>query len=248
MGFLATPLGYLLTLLYDLIGNYGLALIVLTTVIKLALYPVYSKSIKSTMKMSELQPKMQELQQKYGKDQALYNEKVAQLYKEEGASMYGGCLPMVVQMVVIMGLFALLRNPMAYIQSDKMLFAIHESFLWIPDLAQPDKWILPIAAAAATFVSSLLSSATTAATSQNAAQAKMMQNMMKYFFPIMILWMARSYPAGLAIYWFGSQAIQILYNIRFNSWKKKYNKQKAEAKAKAEAEARAKAAKKKARA
>lgn len=248
MGFLATPLGYLLTLLYDLIGNYGLALIILTVVIKLALYPVYSKSIKSTMRMSEIQPKMQELQQKYGRDQALYNEKLTQLYKEEGVSMYGGCLPMVVQMIVIMGLFALLRNPMAYIQSDKMLFAIHESFLWIPDLAQPDKWILPIAAAAATFLSSLLSSATTAATSQNAAQAKMMQNMMKYFFPIMILWMARSYPAGLAIYWFGSQAIQILYNIRFNSWKKKYNKQKAEAKAKAEAEARAKAAKKKARA
>ena len=239
MGFLATPLGYLLTLLYDLIGNYGLALIVLTTVIKLALYPVYSKSIKSTMKMSELQPKMQELQQKYGKDQALYNEKVSQLYKEEGASMYGGCLPMVVQMVVIMGLFALLRNPMAYIQSDEMLFAIHESFLWIPDLAQPDKWILPIAAAAATFISSLLSSATNAATSQNAAQAKMMTNMMKYFFPIMILWMARSYPAGLAIYWFGSQLIQIFYNLRFAQWKKKYKKQQAQ---------QAHAAKKKARA
>lgn len=248
MRFLATPLGYLLTLLYDLIGNYGLSLIILTVVIKIALYPVYAKSIKSTMRMSELQPKMQELQQKYGRDQQLYNEKLTQLYKDEGVSMYGGCLPMVVQMIVIMGLFALLRNPMAYIQTDEMLFAIHESFLWIPDLAQPDKWILPIAAAAATFISSLLSSATTAATSQNAAQAKMMQNMMKYFFPIMILWMARSYPAGLAIYWFGSQVIQIFYNIRFNSWKKKYNKQKAEAKAKAEAEARAKAAKKKARA
>ena len=54
MGFLATPLGYLLTLLYDLIGNYGIALITLTVVIKLALHPVYSKSIKSTMRMSEI--------------------------------------------------------------------------------------------------------------------------------------------------------------------------------------------------
>ena len=248
MSLLATPLSYLLTLLYNLVGNYGIAIIILTVIIKAVLYPVYAKSMKSTMKMGKLQPKMQELQQKYGKDQQLYNEKLTQLYKDEGVSMYGGCLPMVVQMIVIMGLFALLRNPMAYIQSDEMLFAIHESFLWIPDLAQPDKWILPIAAAAATFLSSLLSSATNAATSQNAAQAKMMTNMMKYFFPIMILWMARSYPAGLAIYWFGSQAIQILYNIRFNSWKKKYNRQKAEAKAKAEAEAKAKAAKKKARA
>ena len=248
MGIFAKPLGYLLSWLYDIIGSYGIALVVLTLIVKIALYPLYAKQIKSTTNMTKLQPKIKEIQQKYAKNRDLMNQKMAELYEKEGGSMYGGCLPMVVQMFVIMGLFALLRNPMAYINDDNMLFAIHESFLWIPDLAQPDKWILPIAAAAATFLSSLLSSATTAATSQNAAQAKMMQNMMKYFFPIMILWMARSYPAGLAIYWFGSQAIQILYNIRFNSWKKKYNKQKAEAKAKAEAEARAKAAKKKARA
>ena len=220
MGFLATPLGYLLTLLYDLIGNYGLALIILTVVIKLALYPVYSKSIKSTMRMSEIQPKMQELQQKYGRDQALYNEKLTQLYKEEGVSMYGGCLPMVVQMIVIMGLFALLRNPMAYIQSDKMLFAIHESFLWIPDLAQPDKWILPIVSGIATFIAFNFSQ-TSSAGAPGADQANAMMKIMKYFFPLMILMMARSYPAGLAVYWSVSQIVQIFYNIRFARLKKK---------------------------
>ena len=172
MGFLATPLGYLLSLIYDLIGNYGIALIVLTVLVKLCLYPVYAKSIKSTMKMSELQPKMQELQQKYGRDQQLYNEKLTQLYKDEGVSMYGGCLPMIVQMIVVMGLFTLLRNPMAYIESDHMLFAIHESFLWIQDLAQPDKWILPILAAVATFISSAMSQSTNTAAGANAQQAK----------------------------------------------------------------------------
>ncbi|MBQ2846117.1 MAG: membrane protein insertase YidC, partial [Firmicutes bacterium] len=165
-------------------------------------------------------------------------EKTMELYKQEGVSMYGGCLPMIVQMIVVMGLFTLLRNPMAYIESDHMLFAIHESFLWIQDLAQPDKWILPILAAVATFISSSMSQSTNAAAGANAQQAKMMTNMMKYFFPIMILWMARSYPAGLAIYWFGSQLIQIFYNLRFAQWKK------AEAKKKAQAEAMAKAAKK----
>ena len=235
MGILAKPLGFLLSWLYEMIGNYGIALIIVTVIVKICLYPVYAKSIKSTMKMTEVQPKIQEIQQKYAKDTATMNEKLSELYKEEGVSMYGGCLPMVVQMIVIMGLFALLRNPMAYIDSDSMLFAIHEPFLWIQDLAQPDKWILPILAAIATFIATTMSQNTGAA-GANAQQAKMMTNIMKYFFPIMILWMARSYPAGLAIYWFGSQLIQIFYNIRFAKMRKQ------------SAEKRAKASKKKARA
>ena len=224
MSLLATPLSYLLTLLYNLVSNYGIAIIILTVIVKAALYPVYAKSMKSSMKMSKLQPKMQELQQKYGKDREVYQEKVSELYKEEGASMYGGCLPMIIQMIVIMGLFALLRNPMRYMTDESMLYAIHESFLWIPDLAQPDKWILPLAAAAATFVSYSMSSMQQMQSSMggtgNPSQGNMMGKMMKYFFPIMILWFARTYPAGLAIYWFGSQVIQIFYNLRFNQWKK----------------------------
>lgn len=234
MGILAKPLGFLLSWLYELIGSYGIALIIVTVIVKLCLYPVYAKSIKSTVKMTEVQPKIQEIQQKYAKDRELMNEKMTELYKEEGVSMYGGCLPMVVQMIVIMGLFALLRNPMAYIDSDSMLFAIHEPFLWIQDLAQPDKWILPIMAAVATFIATLMSQNATAGA--NAQQTKMMNSIMKYFFPIMILWMARSYPAGLAIYWFGSQLIQIFYNMRFAKMRKE------------SAEKRAKASKKKARA
>lgn len=66
-----------------------------------------------------------------------------ELYKEEGFNPMGGCLPMVVQMIIIMGLFALLRNPMTYISSEEMYFAIHENFLWIRDLSQPDLWAAP---------------------------------------------------------------------------------------------------------
>ena len=237
MSILATPLSYLLTLLYNLVQNYGIAIIILTVIVKLCLYPVYARSMKSSMKMSKLQPKMQELQQKYGKDREVYQQKVSELYKEEGASMYGGCLPMVVQMIVIMGLFALLRTPMKYLTDESMLYAIHESFLWIPDLAQPDKWILPLAAAAATFASFSMSSAQQMNASMggaagNPAQGNMMGKMMKYFFPIMILWFARTYPAGLAIYWFGSQVIQIFYNLRFNQWKKAQAEEEKQAKKK----------------
>lgn len=219
MRLLASPLGYLLTWLYDFIGSYGIAVLVLTAIIKLALYPVYAKQIKATMNMSKMQPKINEIQQKYAKDKQLMNEKMAELYKEEGGSMYGGCLPMIVQMLVIMGLFSLFRNPMNYIGSDQMLFAVHESFLWIQDLAQPDKWILPIISGVATFIAYYFSQTTQAGA--NADQMQVMNKMMKYIFPVMILLMARSYPAGLALYWSGSQIMQIFYNIRFARMKKK---------------------------
>ena len=219
MRLLASPLGYLLTWLYDFIGSYGIAVLVLTVIIKLALYPVYAKQIKATMNMSKMQPKINEIQQKYAKDKQLMNEKMAELYKEEGGSMYGGCLPMIVQMLVIMGLFSLFRNPMNYIGSDQMLFAVHESFLWIQDLAQPDKSILPIISGEATFIAYYFSQTTQAGA--NADQMQVMNKMMKYIFPVMILLMARSYPAGLALYWSGSQIMQIFYNIRFARMKKK---------------------------
>ena len=219
MRLLASPLGYLLTWLYDFIGSYGIAVLVLTVIIKLALYPVYAKQIKATMNMSKMQPKINEIQQKYAKDKQLMNEKMAELYKEEGGSMYGGCLPMIVQMLVIMGLFSLFRNPMNYIGSDQMLFAVHESFLWIQDLAQPDKWILPIISGVATFIAYYFSQTTQAGA--NADQMQVMNKMIKYIFPVMILLMARSYPAGLALYWSGSQIMQIFYNIRFARMKKK---------------------------
>ncbi len=224
MGIIVKPLGFLLTWLYDFIGSYGLALVVLTIIIKLALYPVYAKQIKTSMNMAKMQPKIKEIQQKYAKNKELMNAKMAELYQQEGASMYGGCLPMVVQMFIIMGLFALLRNPMAYIEDDNMLFAIHESFLWIPDLAQPDKWILPLISGVATFISMFFSQTSSANGAAGAEQMNVMMKIMKYFFPVMILVMARTYPAGLAVYWSVSQIMQIFFNIRFAKMRKNAKK------------------------
>lgn len=228
MGIFAMPLGWLLQLIYKVIGNYGISLVVLTLLVKLALFPVYAKSIKSSSRMGELQPKVKEIQQKYANDPAMMNQKVNELYKDEGVSMYGGCLPMVVQMFIIMGLFTLLRNPLAYLTNDEMIFAVHESFLWIKDLAQPDMWILPIGSAVATFLSQNMSSA--AAAMGGNAQAQGMNQVMKFIFPVMILWMARSYPAGLAVYWFISQFVQIFYNLAFAKMKKNDDTKRVQAK------------------
>ncbi|NLY82114.1 MAG: membrane protein insertase YidC [Clostridiales bacterium] len=222
-GIVAKPMGYLLTFIYDFVGSYGLALIILTLIVKGLLYPLYARQIKSTSAMSSIQPKMKEIQSKYSDDKETMNQKISELYKEEGFNPMGGCLPMLIQMPIIMGLFALLRNPMLYIPDDKMLFAIHESFLWIKDMSQPDSWILPILAGIATFVSFSMNKSLTDSGGANQGQA--MQAVMKYVFPISILWLARSYPAGLALYWFFGQFIQIFFNIRMNKLRKDIQKE-----------------------
>ena len=227
MGFLAKPMGYLLMWLYQFIGDYGICLVIFTVAVKLVTYPLYKKQIVSTVKMSKASSKIKEIQQKYAKDQQTMNEKIQELYQTEGISMTGGCMPMVVQMFVIMALFALLRNPMYYFgtmesaSADMMLFAIHEPFLWIKDLAQPDPWILPIAAGVTTFISFTMNAANTVGTGDQAQQMNFMNKMMKYIFPVTILVLARSYPAGLAIYWFIGQVVQIFFNLKFKSLRKK---------------------------
>ena len=230
-GILAQPLAYVLTGLYNVIGSYGLALIILTVIIKLLLYPLYKKQILSTAGMTELSGKMQAIQNKYKDDKEKMNEKISELYKEEGVNPMAGCLPMIVQMIVIMGLFQLLRYPLTYLTSEKMVFAIHESFLWINDLAQPDPWILPVLAGIATFISFWLSSQMGSMPGQAPNQSNAMMNVMKYGFPIMIVWLAKTYPAGLAWYWFISQFIQIFYKIRFAQIRRKL-REESEAKMK----------------
>ena len=228
MGIVAKPIGYLLALIYRLVGNYGISLIILTVIVKLVLYPMYAKQIKSTANMSDMSEKAKEIQNRYANDKEKMNEEMQKLYAETGFNPMSGCLPMLIQFPIIMGLFALLRNPMKYMPDDPtLMFANHESFLWIKDLAQPDLWILPIAAGLATFFAFSMNSAMNMTQpGANPGQQKAMNAIMKYFFPLSILWLARSYPAGLAIYWAGGQFMQIFFNIRINKIKDQMNAEK----------------------
>lgn len=221
MGFIAVPLGYLLTFIYKLVGNYGISLIILTVLVKLLLYPLYFKQIKSTASMSSIQPKIKAIQEKYKNDKEKMNEEMAKITKDENFNPMGGCLPMLIQLPIIWGLFTLLRNPIKYIADENMIFAVHQSFLWIKDLGQPDLWILPIAAAVSTYISFAMTQQLTGQNEMMGGQGKSMNMMMKYFFPLSILWLARAYPAGLAIYWAGGQFIQIFLNIRMNKFRAK---------------------------
>jgi YidC/Oxa1 family membrane protein insertase len=226
MGIIAKPIGYLLMWIYKLVGVYGIALIILTVLVKLILYPLYAKQIKSTANMSEMSEKSKEIQRRYANDREKQNEEMQKLYAESGFNPMSGCLPMLIQFPIIMGLFSLLRNPMKYMpEGNLMIFANHESFLWIPDLAQPDPWILPIAAGVATFFAFSMNQTMTQP-GMDTGQNKAMNMIMKYFFPLSILWLARSYPAGLAIYWAGGQFMQIFFNLRINKIKEKMNEEK----------------------
>lgn len=227
MSFLAAPFSYLLSGLYNVVGQYWIAVVILSIIVRVALYPVYKKQIMSSANMVDIQPKMRAIQKKYGNDRAMMNQKMQELYKEEGYNPAAGCLPMIVQLIVIAGLFTLFRYPLHYL-SDTMVFAVHDSVLWIKDLSQPDLWILPILSGLATFFSFALSQ-------QNNIQQPgggVMMVVMKYAFPVMIVWLARSYPAALAIYWFISQVVQIFFNLRFNQLKKKLREEKANKKKK----------------
>jgi YidC/Oxa1 family membrane protein insertase len=217
IGAIAQPIGWILSFIYGLVGNYGVAIVIFTLLVKLCLFPLYSKQIRSTAKMSQLSPKMKAIQQKYANDKQMLNIKMSEFYKEEKFNPAAGCLPMLIQMPIIFGVFALLRQPLLYMNSD-MLYAVHESFMWIVDLSQPDKWVLPILAGLATFFSFL-----TTNNKQAQTQPGMdgMMKMMKYVFPLMIVMMSRSYAAGLSIYWFFGQFIQIFFNLYLGKYRTK---------------------------
>lgn len=195
IGLLASPIGALLAWIYGMVNNYGLSIIILTFVVRIAMLPLYAKQIKYQAKLAELEPKRKEIQRAYANNRDMLNQKMGELFRDEGVSPTSGCLPLLVQMPIVMGLFALLRNPLVYMTAPEMIAGVHESFIWIKDLCQPDSWILPLAAGITTFFSSASNSS--AAGSENAGMMKGMQ----YFFPVMIFLMGRSFPSGVALYW-----------------------------------------------
>ena len=113
---ITVPFGWLLGQLYSLTDNYGVAMIIFALIVQAVLIPINAKSKKSMMKMSRLQPRIQEIQRKYANDQQKQNEAIQQLQQEEGASMgMGGCLWSLVPMLILIPLFTVIREPIVYV-------------------------------------------------------------------------------------------------------------------------------------
>ncbi|NLB87794.1 MAG: membrane protein insertase YidC, partial [Syntrophomonadaceae bacterium] len=189
--------------LTDSIGvpNYGLAIIFLTIIIKLILFPLSQKQMKSMRAMQELQPKIKYLQEKYKNDPQKMQVKVMQLYQEQGVSPFGGCLPLLIQMPIFIAFYQSLYQ-------FEFSVAEHAKFLWINDIGQPDSlYILAILAAATTYLQQRVSMIDTKDPTQKS---------MLYIMPLFMAWIAATMPAGLPLYWVTFNILGILQQLYVN--------------------------------
>ncbi|ABR50865.1 60 kDa inner membrane insertion protein [Alkaliphilus metalliredigens QYMF] len=209
MRFFAQPLGALLKLIFDLIGNYGVSIIVFTILVKLLLLPLTLKQTRSMRQMQEVQPEIKKLQEKYKNDKEQLNAKTMEIYAKYNVSPFGGCLPLLVQFPILIGLFTALRDPATYVFGSAEIYAsINTSFLWLSNLSDADPWVLPLLAGITTFLSSK--------TMSTGKQADQTQKMMTYGMPLMIFWWGRSFPAGLTLYWVVSNLFQFVQQLLMN--------------------------------
>ncbi|MBE7015947.1 MAG: YidC/Oxa1 family membrane protein insertase [Ruminococcaceae bacterium] len=110
------PLGFIISLIYDIVQNYGLAIILFTIIVKLILLPLQIKSQKAMKKQQKIQPIIAELQKKYANDQQRLQTEMMKVYKENNVSMTGGCLPLLIQMPILFGLYRVIQSPLTYIK------------------------------------------------------------------------------------------------------------------------------------
>ena len=200
---LCYPLVWVLNFFNNLIPNYGVAIILLTILVRLLFWPLTHKSTVGMKKMQELQPKMKEIQAKFKDNPQRLQQETWALYREAKVNPMSSCLPMLIQIPVFIALFNVLRSAV------ELRYA---PFLWIGDLSEPEglfaSWfpfgglnILPILMA----VSTGLQSAFTPS-----AGDKNQQRMMMVFMPLMMLFMFYSFPSALSLYWFLSNLFSIV--------------------------------------
>ncbi|OQX07504.1 MAG: membrane protein insertase YidC [Desulfobulbaceae bacterium A2] len=201
----AKPMLALLNLLYGLFGNYGVAIILVTVVVKLLFWPITHKGMKSMKNMQKLQPKMAKIRERYKNDPAMMNQELMAMYKTYKVNPLGGCLPMVLQIPVFFALYKVL------------LIAIelrHAPFLlWINDLSAPDRLgigfdipylggipVLTLLMGASMFLQQRMTP-----TTLDPTQAKIMM-----FLPVVFTFMFINFSSGLVLYWFVNNLLAIL--------------------------------------
>ena len=209
-------LGFILELLYNLtdvlgVGSYGLAIILLTVLVKMCLYPLTVKQIRSMKAMQELSPKMKKIQEKYKDNPQVMQQKIGQLYSDAGVNPLAGCLPLLIQMPILMGMYYALFN-FQYPTPEAAMF------LWLPSMSEPDPMhILPVLAAATTYLQ----------TAQTSDMSQTQMKMMAYFMPLFIGFISWSFASGLVLYWVAMNCCQIVQQWWMYRGKERPGKAKA---------------------
>ncbi|MGH1431058.1 MAG: membrane protein insertase YidC [Neptuniibacter sp.] len=194
----ASPLYWLLTKVYSFLGNWGLAIIGVTVLVKLALFQLNAKAFKSMAKMRKFGPEMTRLKELYGDDRQKMSQEMMKLYQKEKINPLGGCLPIVAQMPIFIALYWVLMESVDL---------RHAEFLYLADLSVKDPYfILPIIMGASMFIQQMLNP-----TPPDPMQAKIMK-MLPIMFTFFFLW----FPAGLTLYWVVNNILSIAQQYVIN--------------------------------
>ncbi|MDD2364622.1 MAG: membrane protein insertase YidC [Desulfuromonadaceae bacterium] len=196
---IAKPLLYTLKFFYKFVGNYGIAIIIITIILKAIFFPLTHKSYKSMKGMQKIQPEMTKLREKYKDDRDAMNKAVMELYKEHKVNPMGGCLPMIVQIPVF---FALYKSLMFSIELRHAPF-----FFWITDLADKDPYyITPVIMGVTMFIQQKMTP----------SQMEPMQQKMMLALPVVFTFMFLSFPSGLVLYWLVNNILTIGQQMYIN--------------------------------
>jgi YidC/Oxa1 family membrane protein insertase len=209
---IAIPMETLLVDLYQFLGgvglaNWGLTIIVFTLLVKLVFWPLSMQQLRASRAMQALQPQLNELKKKHGKDKEMLMQEQMRLYKENRVNPMAGCLPMLIQFPIWIGLYQAL-----FLLKERPDFA--SRFLWVASLAQPEgfPFILALLTAGSQFVVQRMM----AVRSTDPQQQSMNQAMQ--FMPLMYLVFAYSMPAGLVLYWVASNAFTMIQQSFYTGW------------------------------
>ncbi len=216
--FISQILLKLLEFLYGIVHNWGWAIVLLSLLVYIILYPLSLKQMRSMKEMQVLQPKIEELRKAYKDNPQKLNKEIMELYREHKVNPLGGCLPLILQMPIFFALYQALMRSVALRGA---------RFLWIQDLSEPDRLfllpvslpvlgneinILPIVMAIGMFIQQKFSMSATAATSTSAEQQKIMMIVMPLMFGLIFYHM----PSGLVLYWFINSTLMLIYQIRIS--------------------------------
>ena len=196
----AKPLVFLLQFLYGYVQNYGVAIILMTVLIKILFWPLSRKSYKSMQQMKQLQPLITKIRTDYADDKEAMNREVMQLYKTYKVNPAGGCLPILVQIPVFFGLYQALLNAIELRQAPFISTLPFTDHVWLADLASPDPFLItPLVMGATMFLQQKMTPA-----SGDPTQAKVMMLMPVVFTALFI-----NFPSGLVLYWLVNNVISI---------------------------------------
>ncbi len=191
-----------MNLLHSWLHDYGLAILALTTVIKLTLWPIQNKANRSMRKMAALSPKIQELRDKYKDDPTKMNTEVMKLYKDYGINPVGGCLPMMIQIPIFFGLFKMLGQAVELRNA---------KFLWVKDLSQPDTVAhLPILGWPVNIIPLCMAATQIWLMAMTPKTGDPTQRRVMMFTPLIFLFICYNFAAALALYYTAQNLLSIL--------------------------------------